>query len=155
VTGIAYTKDEAKITLIEIADRPGVAARVFGVLARAGINVDMIVQTASGDGKTTEITFTVGKNDLDRAKKILEGEREEIQFSKLIASSDVVKISLVGAGMKTHPGVAATMFETLAEKKINIQVIETSEINVSVLIAEEYAELAMRALHTAYGLDSK
>ena len=155
VTGIAYTRDEAKITLIEIADRPGVAAAVFGALARAGINVDMIVQTASGDGKTTEITFTVSKNDLDRAKKILESERETIQFNKLIASSDVVKISLVGAGMKTHPGVAATMFETLAEKKINIQVIETSEINVSVLIAEEYAELAMRALHTAYGLDSK
>jgi len=154
VTGIAYTRDEAKITLVKVADRPGVAAAVFGPLARAGVNVDMIVQTASDD-EATDITFTVGKADLDRAKKILESERGKIGFGKLIAAADVAKISLVGVGMRSHAGVAATMFETLAEKKINIQVIETSEINVSVLIAEEYTELALRALHTAYGLDSK
>jgi len=155
VTGIAYTRDEAKITLVKVADQPGVAAAVFGPLARAGINVDMIVQTAADDGETTDITFTVGKADLDRTKKVLEDERKKINFTKLLAAADVAKISLVGAGMRSHPGVAATMFETLAEKKINIQVIETSEINVSVLIAEEYTELALRALHTAYGLDGK
>jgi aspartate kinase len=155
VTGIAYTRDEAKITLVKVADRPGVAAAVFGPLARAGINVDMIVQTASDDGQATDITFTVGKADLERTKKVLEGEKNGIKFTKLLAADDVAKISLVGAGMRSHPGVAATMFETLAEKKINIQVIETSEINVSVLIAEEYTELALRALHTAYGLDTK
>jgi aspartate kinase len=155
VTGIAYTRDEAKITLVRVADRPGIAAAVFGPLARSGVNVDMIVQTSAADDKTTDITFTVAKTDLDRAKQVLESERKAIGFEKLLASGDVAKISLVGAGMKTHPGVAATMFETLAEKKINIQVIETSEINVSVLIAEEYTELALRALHTAYGLDTK
>jgi len=155
VTGIAYTRDEARITLVKVADRPGVAAAVFGPLARSGINVDMIVQTASDDGKETDITFTVGKSDLERAKQVLESERKTIGFTKLLAAGDVAKISLIGVGMRSHPGVAATMFETLAEKNINIQVIETSEINVSVLIAEEYTELALRALHTAYGLDAK
>ena len=155
VTGIAYTRDEARITLVKVADRPGVAAAVFGPLARAGVNVDMIVQTASEDEKQTDITFTVGKGDLERAKQVLESERDKIKFTKLLAAGDVAKISLVGVGMKSHPGIAATMFETLAEKKINIQVIETSEINVSVLISEEYTELALRALHTAYGLDAK
>ena len=155
VTGIAYTRDEAKITLVKVADRPGIAAGVFGPLARAGINVDMIVQTAAADNEATDITFTVGKGDLDRALKVLESEKAKIGFTRLQSAKDVAKISLVGVGMKSRPGVAATMFETLAEKKINIQVIETSEINVSVLISEEYTELALRALHTAYGLDSK
>jgi aspartate kinase len=155
VTGIAYTRDEAKITLVRVQDKPGIAAAVFGPLARAGINVDMIVQTAAADGKTTEITFTVGKNDLDRAKKVLEDEKAKIGYQNLISASDVTKISLVGVGMRSHAGVAATMFETLADKKINIHVIETSEINTSVLISEEYTELALRALHTAYGLDAK
>ncbi|MDX2028776.1 MAG: aspartate kinase [Alphaproteobacteria bacterium] len=155
VTGIAYTRDEAKITLVKVSDKPGIAAAVFGPLARAGVNVDMIVQTAAADGQATDITFTVGKNDLDRAKKVLEGEQKNISYTKLLSAADVTKISLIGVGMRSHPGVAATMFETLAEKKINIQVIETSEINVSVLIAEEYTELALRALHTAYGLDGK
>jgi len=155
VTGIAYTRDEAKITLAKVADRPGVAAAVFGPLARAGVIVDMIVQTASEDGQATDITFTVSKSELERAKQVLESERKAIGYGKLLAASDVAKISLVGAGMKSHAGVAARMFETLAEKKINIQVIETSEINTSVLIAEEYTELALRALHTAYGLDGK
>lgn len=155
VTGIAYTRDEAKITLVKVADKPGIAASVFVPLAKAGINVDMIVQTAAHDDKATDITFTVAKNDLDRARMVLEGEHKNIGYTKLDAAADVTKISLVGAGMRSHPGVAATMFETLADKKINIQVIETSEINTSVLIAEEYTELALRALHTAYGLDTK
>lgn len=155
VTGIAYTRDEAKITLVKVADKPGIAASVFVPLAKAGINVDMIVQTAAHDDKATDITFTVSKNDLDRARAVLDTERPNIGYTNLVAAADVTKISLVGAGMRSHPGVAATMFETLAEKKINIQVIETSEINTSVLIAEEYTELALRALHTAYGLDVK
>lgn len=155
VTGIACTRDEAKITLVKIADKPGIAASVFTPLARANIVVDMIVQTAADADKTTDMTFTVNKNDLERAKKVLESEREKIGYTKLLASGDVTKISLVGVGMRSHAGIAATMFETLAEKGINIQVIETSEINTSVLISEEYTELALRALHTAYGLDEK
>lgn len=154
VTGIAVTRDEAKITLVKVPDRPGVAAAVFGPLARAGVNVDMIVQTAADEDNTTEMTFTVNKGELDRARKILEGEREKIAFAKMIAKDDVSKISIVGIGMRSHAGVAATMFETLAKKGINIQVIETSEINISVLVASEYTELAMRSLHTVYGLDA-
>lgn len=155
VTGLAYSRNEAKVTLTKIADRPGRAASVFLPLARAGINIDMIVQTAAADSKATEITFTTSKTELDRAIKVLEAERQNIGFGEMVADSDVVKISLVGAGLRSHTGVAATMFETLAEKGINIQVIETSEISISVLIAEEYTELALRALHTAYGLDAK
>jgi aspartate kinase len=155
VTGIAYTRDEAKITLVKVSDKPGIAAAVFSPLAKAGINVDMIVQTAAADGAATDITFTVGKNDLDRAQKVLESERKQIGFERLMSAANVTKISLVGFGMRSHAGVAATMFQTLADKKINIQVIETSEINTSVLIDEEYTELALRALHTAYGLDAK
>ncbi len=155
VTGLAHTRNEARITLARIADRPGVAAAVFGPLARAGISVDMIVQTATTDGEKTDITFTVGKTDLERAQKMLESERKTIGYEKLVTADNVAKISLVGAGMKSHPGVAATMFETLAEKKINIQAIETSEIVLGVLIDEQYTELALRALHTAYGLDTK
>ncbi len=155
VTGIAYTRDQARVTVVKAADQPGVAAGIFGPLARAGVNVDMIVQTASDDGKSTDITFTISKNDLDRAKKLLESEKERIQYDHITASSGVVKISLIGGGMRSHTGVAATMFETLADKKINIQAIETSEIVLGVLIAEEYTELALRALHTAYGLDVK
>lgn len=154
VTGIAYTRDEAKITLVKVADKPGSAARVFVPLARAGINIDMIVQSASDDGKATDITFTIGKADLDRACKVLEDEKAAIDFSHLQAAANVTKISLVGIGMRSHAGVAATMFETLADKGINIQVIETSEISTSVLIADEYTELALRSLHAAYGLDA-
>ncbi len=153
VTGIAYKRDEAKITLIQVADAPGTAAHVFTPLARASINVDMIVQTASDDGRDTDITFTVSKSDLDRAIKVLEEEKASIGFSKILAAKNVAKISLVGVGMRNHVGVAATMFETLADKDINIHVIETSEISTSVLISDEYTELALRALHTAYGLD--
>jgi aspartate kinase len=154
VTGIAHTRDEAKITLVKVVDKPGSAARVFVPLARAGINVDMIVQSASDDGQTTEITFTVNKTELERACKVLEDEKAAIGYERLLAAADVTKISLVGIGMRSHAGVAATMFETLAAKGINIQVIETSEINTSVLIDDEYTELALRSLHTAYGLDA-
>ncbi len=155
VTGVAYTRDEAKISLVKVADKPGVAAAVFGPLAKMGISVDMIVQTSSDDGQATDITFTVSKNDLDRAVQALESERSRIGFTKVITDRNVSKISLVGLGMRSQAGVAATMFQTLADKKINIQVIDTSEISLSVLIAEEYTELALRALHTAYGLDAQ
>ncbi|HEU0117685.1 MAG TPA: aspartate kinase [Alphaproteobacteria bacterium] len=154
VTGIAYTRDQAKVTLAKVSDQPGVAAAIFGPLSRAGINVDMIVQTAS-DNNQTDITFTIAKSDLDRTKQTLESEKAKIKFDHITASSGVVKISIIGGGMRSHAGVAATMFEVLAEKKINIQAIETSEIVLGVLISEEYTELALRALHTAYGLDAK
>jgi aspartate kinase len=155
VTGIAYTRDLTRITLVDVPDRPGVVASIFAPLARAGIGINMIVQSGSGDGKAADTTMTVVKAETDHAIKILEDERETIGFQKLVSAAGVTKISLVGAGMRTHVGVAAKMFETLAEKSINIQVIETSEINISVLISDEYTELALRALHTAYGLDAK
>ena len=154
VSGIAYSRDEAKITLLKVADRPGVAASIFGPLADHAINVDMIVQNISDDGRTTDITFTVTKADLDRAVKVLEEKRAALGFASLKPDSNVVKISVIGIGMRSHVGVAQLMFRTLAEKGINIQVISTSEIKVSVLVAEEYTELAVRALHTAYGLDA-
>jgi aspartate kinase len=154
VSGIAYSRDEAKITLLKVADRPGVAAAIFGPLADSAINVDMIVQNISDDGRTTDLTFTVAKADLDRAVKVLEARREALGFSAIKPDPNVVKVSVIGVGMRSHAGVAKQMFQTLADKGINIQVISTSEIKVSVLIAEEYTELALRALHTAYGLDA-
>jgi aspartate kinase len=154
VSGIAYSRDEAKITLLKVADRPGVAAAIFGPLSEHAINVDMIVQNISEDGRTTDLTFTVGKADLDRTVKVLEEKRKALGFAALKPDPNVVKISVIGVGMRSHVGVAQQMFKTLAEKNINIQVISTSEIKVSVLIAEEYTELALRALHTAYGLDA-
>ncbi|MBX6369728.1 MAG: aspartate kinase [Rhodospirillales bacterium] len=154
VSGIAYSRDEAKITLEKVADRPGVAASIFGPLADAAINVDMIVQNVSEDGRTTDLTFTVGKADLERAVKVLEGKQKELGFARIKPDRNVVKVSVIGVGMRSHAGVAQKMFQTLADKGINIQVISTSEIKVSVLIAEEYTELALRALHTAYGLDA-
>jgi aspartate kinase len=154
VSGIAYSRDEAKITLQKVTDRPGVAAGIFGPLAEAAVNVDMIVQNVSDDGRTTDLTFTVGKTDLDRAVKVLEGKQKELGFARIKPDRNVVKVSVIGVGMRSHAGVAQKMFQTLAEKGINIQVISTSEIKVSVLIAEEYTELALRALHTAYGLDA-
>ncbi len=153
VTGIAYSRDEAKVTVRHVPDRPGVAASVFGPLSAAHINVDMIVQNVSADG-STDMTFTVGRTDLPRAIACLERERDAIGYAHLLTASDVVKISVVGVGMRSHAGIANTMFRTLADKSINIQVISTSEIKVSVLIGEEYTELAVRALHTAYGLDA-
>jgi aspartate kinase len=155
VSGIAYSRDEAKITLVKVADRPGVAAGIFGPLADANVNVDMIVQNVSEDGKNTDLTFTVAKSDLDRAQKVLSEKKDELGYERMVPDSNVVKVSVIGVGMRSHAGVAQKMFRTLAEKSINIQVISTSEIKVSVLIAEEYTELALRALHTAYGLDSQ
>jgi aspartate kinase len=154
VSGIAYSRDEAKITLLRVADRPGIAASIFGPLADANINVDMIVQNVSESGDTTDMTFTVSKADFERAKQVIEGQRNRIQFAGLIADSNVVKVSVIGVGMRSHAGIAQRMFTALAEKGINIQVISTSEIKISVLVAEEYTELAVRALHTAYGLDA-
>ena len=127
---------------------------MFGPLADASVNVDMIVQNVSEDGASTDITFTVSKGDLERARGVLETSKEELQYRRLLADSNVVKVSVIGVGMRSHAGVAQRMFKTLADKGINIQVISTSEIKVSVLIAEEYTELALRALHTAYGLDA-
>jgi aspartate kinase len=155
VSGIAYSRDEAKITLLRVPDRPGVAASIFGPLSDANINVDMIVQNVSEDGKNTDMTFTVSKGDFDRAKQVLEGKKSSLNFHSLISDPDVVKVSVIGVGMRSHAGIAQRMFKALAEKGINIQVISTSEIKISVLVAEEYTELAVRALHTAYGLDAE
>ncbi|MGE4281905.1 MAG: aspartate kinase [Magnetospirillum sp.] len=154
LSGIAYSRDEAKITLVKVADRPGVAAAIFGPLADAAVNVDMIVQNVSEDGKSTDLTFTVGKADLDRAKKVIEDNKVNLAYQGLIADSNVVKVSVIGVGMRSHAGIAQKMFQTLAAEGINIQVISTSEIKISVLIEEKYTELALRALHTAYGLDA-
>lgn len=153
VSGIAYSSDEAKITLVRVPDKPGVAATIFGPLADASINVDMIVQNVSEDGAATDLTFTVPQSDLERATAVLEGEREAIGFERAVGDANVTKISVVGVGMRSHAGVAQTMFAGLAEKSINIQVISTSEIKVSVLISQDYTELALRTLHSAYGLD--
>ena len=155
VSGIAYSRDEAKITLVKVLDKPGVAAAIFGPLADASINVDMIVQNVSDDGQATDLTFTVTTNDLERAVSTIESNRDGLGYEALVNDSKVAKISVIGVGMRSHAGVAQRMFQTLAEKGINIQVISTSEIKVSVLIDEQYTELAMRALHSAYGLDAE
>jgi aspartate kinase len=155
VSGIAYSRDEAKITLTHVPDRPGVAATIFGPLAEAHINVDMIVQNVAGGGDFTDITFTVTKADLERAIRVLEDRHKDLRFRALQPDPNVVKVSVIGVGMRSHAGIAQRMFHTLAEKGINIQVISTSEIKISVLIAEEYTELAVRSLHTAYGLDAQ
>jgi aspartate kinase len=153
VSGIAYAKDEAKVTLLRVADKPGVAAKVFGPLAEASINVDMIVQNVSDDGRHTDMTFTVPASDLDRALGVIERAKELIGYSDLRGSTDIVKVSVIGIGMRSHAGVAAQMFKALAEKGINIEAISTSEIKISVLIDAAYAELAVRTLHSLYGLD--
>lgn len=153
VSGVAYSRDEAKMTVRRVKDRPGIAATIFGALAEANVNVDMIVQNLGADG-TTDMTFTVGKADLPRAHAALGNIQTDIGYTDLLEDPDVAKISVVGVGMRSHAGIANTMFRALADKGINIQVISTSEIKVSVLIAAEYTELAVRALHTAYGLDA-
>ena len=153
VSGIAYSKDDAKVTVSGVADRPGISAAIFGPLADAAINVDMIVQNVSQDGHT-DMTFTVPRGELNRVIKVIEEQKSAIGYKSLSSDPNVVKISVIGVGMRSHAGVASRMFRTLAEKGINIQVISTSEIKVSVLIASEYTELALRALHTAYGLDA-
>ena len=152
VSGIAYSRDEAKITLIGVEDQPGIAAGIFGPLADANINVDMIVQNVSHDG-TTDVTFTTPRNDLERALKVVK-DNMKVPYKTITTDKAVVKVSVIGVGMRSHAGVAQIMFKALADKKINIHVISTSEIKVSVLISEEYTELALRALHTAYGLDA-
>jgi aspartate kinase len=153
VSGIAYSRDEAKITLVKVPDKPGVAAAIFSPLADGGINVDMIVQNTSEDGATTDMTFTVGRAEFERAIHIIERNKSAIGYQKLLTDKNVAKVSVIGVGMRAHAGVAQTMFKTLAAKGINIQVISTSEIKISVLIAAEMTDTAVRALHTAYGLD--
>jgi len=154
VSGIAYARDEAKVTLLKIADKPGVAAQVFCPLAAANINVDMIVQNVSEDG-FTDLTFTVQSADYDRAVEVLKKARESVGYFDLRGSTDVAKVSAIGVGMRSHAGVAAQMFSALAEKGINIEAISTSEIKISVLIDAAYAELAVRTLHSLFGLDSR
>jgi aspartate kinase len=155
VSGIAYSKDEAKVTLRKIADKPGVAARIFGPLSEANVNVDMIVQNLSADGRHTDMTFTVVESELPRALDVLKGAKADIGYFDVDSSADVVKVSVIGIGMRSHAGVAARMFKALAEKGINILAITTSEIKISVLIDSAYAELAVRTLHSLYGLDAE
>ncbi|KQP09764.1 aspartate kinase [Methylobacterium sp. Leaf99] len=153
ITGIAFSKDEAQITLRQVKDSPGIAAAIFGPLADANINVDMIIQTVSGDQSTTDMTFTVPSADYDRARKILDAQSGVIEFAQIEGATDVVKVSAIGVGMRSHAGVAAKAFRALAEKGINIRAITTSEIKFSVLIDSAYTELAVRTLHSLYGLD--
>ncbi|ATP12017.1 aspartokinase [Bartonella henselae] len=153
VTGIAFAKDEAQISLRRLADRPGISAAIFGPLAEARINVDMIVQNISEDGSKTDMTFTVPSADVDKAVALLEKNRKEIGFDVIQSESGLAKISVIGVGMRSHAGVAATAFRALAEKGINIQAITTSEIKISILIDSVYTELAVRTLHAVYGLD--
>ena len=154
VSGIAYAKDEAKVTILKVEDKPGIAARIFGPLAEASINVDMIVQNVSADGKSTDMTFTVQAAELPRTLEVLKGAKADIGYFDVNSSADVVKVSVIGIGMRSHAGVAAHMFKALADKGINILAISTSEIKISVLIDAAYAELAVRTLHTLYGLDA-
>ncbi|KQU50678.1 aspartate kinase [Bosea sp. Leaf344] len=154
VTGIAFSRDEAQITLRRVADQPGVAAAIFGPLADANINVDMIIQVVSDDQASTDITFTVPTADYERAKALLESRHAEIAYQALQGATDVVKVSAIGIGMRSHAGVAARAFRALAEKGINIRAITTSEIKFSVLIDAAYTELAVRTLHSLYGLDA-
>jgi len=153
VTGIAFSKDEAQISIRRVADRPGVAAAIFGPLAEANINVDMIVQIISSDGATTDLTFTVPAADYDRAKAVIAQSKQPIGFERLDGASDIAKISVIGIGMRSHAGVAAQAFRALAERGINIRAITTSEIKFSLLIDAAYTELAVRTLHSLYGLD--
>ncbi len=155
ITGIAHDKNEAKVTLTRVPDQPGAVAHIFEPLSDASINVDMIIQNVGRDKGETDVTFTVPAADLARATDILENMREKIGFNRVISDTRVTKISVVGVGMKSHAGVASTMFSALADRKINIQAITTSEIKVSVLIDEDETELAVRVLHTAYGLDAE
>jgi aspartate kinase len=154
ITGIAHDKNEAKIIVTRVPDKPGAVASIFVPLAEAAINVDMIIQNDSKDTEETDVTFTVPRADLARSVDILEARKDAIGFRRIITDAEVAKISVVGVGMRSHAGVAATMFKTLAERGINIEAISTSEIKVSVLIDEDETELAVRVLHTAYGLDA-
>ena len=155
VTGIAHDKNEAKIILTRVPDKPGAVAHIFEPLAAASINVDMIIQNVGRDKGETDVTFTVPQADLPRAQALLEDKRGEIGYNRIITDSHIAKISVVGVGMKSHAGVASTMFRSLSDRGINIQAISTSEIKISVMIDEDETELAVRVLHTAYGLDAK
>lgn len=154
ITGIAADKNEAKVTLTRVADRPGAVAAIFGPLAEANINVDMIIQNIAKDKGETDVTFTCPQADLARTQALLEERKDKIGYYRMIADSKVAKVSVVGVGMRSHAGVASTMFKALADRGINIQAISTSEIKVSVLIDSDEVELAVRVLHTAYGLDA-
>ncbi|MDU6494798.1 ACT domain-containing protein, partial [Bradyrhizobium sp.] len=153
VTGIAFSKDEAQISVRQIEDKPGIAASIFGPLADANINVDMIVQNVSEDGKTTDLTFTVPATDYNRARETIAAAKDKIGYQRLDTATDVAKVSVIGSGMRSHAGVAAKGFAALAARNINIRAITTSEIKFSVLIDAVYTELAVRTLHTLYGLD--
>ncbi|MCQ3944151.1 MAG: aspartate kinase, partial [Alphaproteobacteria bacterium] len=153
VTGIAFSKDEAQISIRRVQDKPGVAAAIFGPLAEANINVDMIVQNVSADGKTTDLTFTVPAGDYQRSMDVIGKAKETIGFERLDGAADVAKVSVIGIGMRSHAGVAAQAFKALADRNINIRAITTSEIKFSVLIDAAYTELAVRTLHGLYGLD--
>lgn len=155
ITGISYAKNEVRITLAKMPDHPGLSAIIFGALAEKEVNVDMIVQNISADGKFIDITFTTGKDELERAKAAIDSIKDEVKYSDLKIDDNIAKISVIGVGMISHSGVAYTMFKTLAEKGINILLISTSEIKISVLIAKEYGELAVRVLHDVYGLGIK
>jgi aspartate kinase len=153
VSGVAYSRDEAKITLLGLPDHPGVSSSIFSRLADANVNVDMIVQSRARAEDSANMEFTVGRRDAARAVEIVEAAKAEIGFEALAVNEDVAKVSVIGVGMRSHTGVAKTMFQALADKGVNIQVISTSEIKISVLIDAAYTELAVRALHAAYGLD--
>jgi aspartate kinase len=153
ITGISYSKNEVRLTLMKMPDHPGLSATIFGALADKEVNVDMIVQNISADGNFIDITFTTGKDELPRAKHAIESIKEEVKYSELKIDDNIAKISVIGVGMISHSGVAHTMFKTLADKGINLLLISTSEIKISVLIAKEYGELAVRVLHDAYGLE--
>ena len=153
VSGVAYSRDEAKVSLFGLPDHPGVSSTIFGALADANVNVDMIVQSHARTADTANMEFTVGKRDAGRAVEIVRGLKGQVGFEDVQVNEDVAKVSVIGVGMRSHAGVAKTMFGALAEKGVNIQVISTSEIKISVLIDAAYTELAVRALHAAYGLD--
>ena len=153
VSGVAYSRDEAKISVFGLPDHPGVSSGIFGALADANVNVDMIVQSHARTANTANMEFTVGKRDAQRAVEIVRAHQDKIRFDDVQVNEDVAKVSVIGVGMRSHTGVAKTMFQALADKSVNIQVISTSEIKISVLIDAAYTELAVRALHAGFGLD--
>ncbi len=153
ISGIAFNRDEAKLTIRGVPDTPGVAFKILGPISAANIDIDMIVQNVAQDN-TTDFTFTVNNVDYDKALEVLQATAKEIGAGEVGGTTSIAKVSIVGVGMRSHPGVASSMFEALAKENINIQMISTSEIRVSVVIDEKYVELAVRALHTAFGLDA-
>ena len=153
VSGIAHARDEAKITISGVPDIPGIAHKILGPVSKAEIEVDMIVQNTGADG-LTDFTFTVKRQDFDQAMQLLEPVAKEIQAQGITGDNEIAKVSIVGVGMRSHAGVATTMFECLSRENVNIQMISTSEIKISVVVAEKYMELAVRALHSEFGLDS-